>query len=947
MKKEIRKSKVIVTIIVLLIIFGSFSTINSKPMKISSNNSDNVSEIESQPLISAYMDLNNSFLTEEIIKDAGEDDKAEDVVVDYSGNIYIVGSTDSFGANRDVWLLKYNSCGGLVWDKNWNGVFNDDDWGYGITLDHDGNVYIAGTTYTSQGRQMLLLKFNNSGDFEWSSEWGYDGSADIAYDLVIEEETKDLYLTGYTVGGGSGHDIVLVKFNQNGVYQWNKTFGRSDYDIGYGIAFDSAHYIYITGFLNATGENGQFGNSTLLKYDTQGNFIFNKDFKSANTVNGYDIAIDSKDSIYMTGTIDIAPSPPQDYEILLLKYNTTGHYQWNQTYGTPYGLNQPIDDYGLGITIDSNDDIFLAGYAEAKPSLLKNITLVKYSSLGIQQWNRTWDKNQINRGQGIAMDLKDNIYVAGYTGPLSGDNDLLCLKYVSNHDAYESWNSTWANYYNPYDLYDAQGDNVATDSNGNVYVVARTNVTTDNDRDLILMKYDNFGHLTWNRTLIKISSSGNYPAAIAVDSEDSVYIAATIWGTINYNISIMKYNSMGILLWNREWGGISNCMSYGVAVDSNNSVYISGRIDWDMLLLKYNSTGDYKWHDVLSFDSGTNEEPGQDVTVAAFDKIYITGWYGPASNKNISLAMYSSDGNQEWTKIWDKTNIDNAYGIAVDCQNNIYITGVSGSTTAQQDMILLKFNKTGDLKWERSWNSGSDLLDIGYDIDLDSQDFIYITGKTTYTFLPTNRENMTLFKYDVAGNLHWLKTWGIIDEKNYGNGIAVDKISDNIYVVGESYNFGLKPKEIFIRKYVQFSPEKFNLYSNAGIPTDSDGWWTLSWDTVKRADNYTILYSWKPITEINEDVTVVTSGIKINSATFHSAYNGNYYFMILASNRMGNSTSNAVLVSVKIVFEDDGDDDDDDEEEEKAIEIPGYDLFFVIAVMSIIMIFTARKKVRK
>jgi hypothetical protein len=127
---------------------------------------------------------------------------------DASGNIYFAGYTYSFGeGDADVLVLKYDSGGNLLWARTWGGVNND--FANGIGVDASGNIYVVGQTDDSA---LLLLKFTNSGTFEWARAWtdvndvvGLNGF-DLAFD-----GSGDVYV----VGGGFQAELLKVDPNGN------------------------------------------------------------------------------------------------------------------------------------------------------------------------------------------------------------------------------------------------------------------------------------------------------------------------------------------------------------------------------------------------------------------------------------------------------------------------------------------------------------------------------------------------------------------------------------------------------------------------------------------------------------------------------------------------------------------------------------------------------------
>ena len=84
------------------------------------------------------------------------DDEGEKISTDASGNVYITGyfksPTITFGTttltnnstanDADIFVVKYDSAGTVIWAKSAGGTGND--FGNGISATGDGNVYITG-----------------------------------------------------------------------------------------------------------------------------------------------------------------------------------------------------------------------------------------------------------------------------------------------------------------------------------------------------------------------------------------------------------------------------------------------------------------------------------------------------------------------------------------------------------------------------------------------------------------------------------------------------------------------------------------------------------------------------------------------------------------------------------------------------------------------------------
>jgi len=373
------------------------------------------------------------------------------------------GNTSSGG--RDIFLVKYNSSGTKQWTKqlgsyNSKGYGSSNELGNVVTTDSSGNIYVTGWTdgdldgNTSSGESdIFLVKYNPSGTKQWTKqlgtsddEWGYD---------VTTDSSGNIYVTGYTQGDLDGNtssgsnDIFLVKYNSSGTKQWTKQLGTSSSDSGSGVTTDSSGNIYVTG--NTQGDldgNTSSGGTDifLVKYNSSGTKQWTKQLGSSSQIllspndYGYSVTSDSSGNIYVTGYTqgDLDGNTNSGgTDIFLVKYNSSGTKQWTKQIGTSES------DRGTDVTTDSSDNIYVTGYTKGDLDGNTNsgsydIVLIKYNSSGIKQWTKQLGSSSKDEGRGVTTDSSGNIYVTGYTsGGLdgntsSGSNDIFLVKYDSS-----------------------------------------------------------------------------------------------------------------------------------------------------------------------------------------------------------------------------------------------------------------------------------------------------------------------------------------------------------------------------------------------------------------------------------------------------------------------------------------------------------------------------------
>ncbi|MDP6546225.1 MAG: SBBP repeat-containing protein [Phycisphaerae bacterium] len=300
------------------------------------------------------------------------------VSVDSSGSAYVAGITNggldgnTSAGGTDIFLTKYSTDGVNQWTRQLGSTTSD--WCYGVSVDSSGAAYITGYTYggldgnSNQGlADIYLTKYNTSGVKQWTRQLGAIGT-DKGHGVSVDSSGA-AYVTGYTNGALDGNisvgsdDIILTKYNTNGVKQWTKQLGTSTVEYGYGVSVDSSGNAYVTGFTY-----GEFDGNTsaggmdmfLTKYNTDGAEQWTEQLGSTGGDRGYGVSIDSSGNAYVTGYTDgdlDGNAGAGDDDIFLTKYNTDGVKQWTEQLGSS------SDDIGYGVSVDSSGNVcYVTGY---------------------------------------------------------------------------------------------------------------------------------------------------------------------------------------------------------------------------------------------------------------------------------------------------------------------------------------------------------------------------------------------------------------------------------------------------------------------------------------------------------------------------------------------------------------------------------------------------------
>ena len=308
----------------------------------------------------------------------GRDESSFGVIVDNSNNIYITGKVNRSVApadgpdDNDAFVVKYNWRGSLLWYKEL-GTNPKNDEAFSVSVDKTGNVYIVGQTNSNldgsvrpaiENFDAWVAKYDSNGNQVWIRQFG-----GIDYDIataVTVDGVGNIYIAGETYSrltdsyGGEG-DGWLAKFDSQGNQAWVRTIGTTARDTASSIAVDKDNYIYITGntygFLG--GDNAGSSDIWFAKYDDTGNPLFLKQLGTDKDDMAKAIALNSQGNIYIAGNTngklgDIYAGGFND--VWFGKFDNQGNRQIIKQQGTT------TDDVAFGIAL-FNEYAFITGYS--------------------------------------------------------------------------------------------------------------------------------------------------------------------------------------------------------------------------------------------------------------------------------------------------------------------------------------------------------------------------------------------------------------------------------------------------------------------------------------------------------------------------------------------------------------------------------------------------------
>ncbi|MFH1619317.1 MAG: hypothetical protein ABIG11_05365, partial [bacterium] len=363
---------------------------------------------------------------------ANNTDAGHSIVVEGSGNVYVLGTVQEIAGTSDIWIGKYNSSMVLLSST----VFNDSADGYyigcGIATDSSNNIWVTGSFNETQavgGDDIWIAKYNSSLVLLSSRTVNGSGNNNDRGQKIAVDLSGNIWVTGsiYETAGEGLANVWIAKYNPSLVLLSSTTIRGSanNIDCGYDLAVDSSNNIWIAGYVfeAAVGLNilvAEYNSSMVLlssrAIDGSGN----------GSDTGYGISIDSSNNILVTGMVTETVGGSN---LWIAKYNSSMVLLSSITVA---GSQAGVADYGRGITTDSNGNIWVTGIIYETVGGA-NIWIAGYNSSMVLLSSITINGsvNAQDEGHDIAVDSGGNIWTTGYVTETVGGSNIWIAKCMS------------------------------------------------------------------------------------------------------------------------------------------------------------------------------------------------------------------------------------------------------------------------------------------------------------------------------------------------------------------------------------------------------------------------------------------------------------------------------------------------------------------------------------
>jgi hypothetical protein len=660
-------------------------------------------------------------------------DRIKDLEVTPSGEIIVAGYSGGAGGRFDVFVMKYGVAGDTLWEYRYDGLPYWDDEVNDVTIDATGNVYLTGrvTTGPSYLRQCVTIKLNNQGVQQWVKTYVPPTGESEGNSLAVDAN-GNVYVLGYVDPVSAGSDILTICYNSSGNVVWTDTTngpGNSD-DVGNRIIIASNGNPTICGKIFYTLNNGYF-NFYVKQYSPTGTTVW-EDTYSDPTINFTD---EAKDLVELpNGTILVAGETTNNTgfnrDPMLISYTAAGARNWVSIVTTTGGG----DEFVEGIDIDASGNAYIVS------NNYTNVLIQKISPTGTFQWRKTW-AGPLPSGYDISFDLdvdtNGDVYTIArgvYPGPDYYGNGGLAKLVIAKYNTLGD--SLWT-YVTPENTRASMGFAI-TVQGGKVYGGGFATDSAENDENMYTVILDTAGTVL-NRYFYNGSGESiTRGQFVKTDAQNNVYCAATISQVdySGYNVVVVKYDPQGNLLWNTYYttpGWNNDSLTY-FSLDANGNPIMSISSDsattntkYKISLVKMNSNG-------AVLDTGWFVGQTGNAFVASM-AIRNDGSIVTVANTSINggvITKWDSNLNVEWTALLDSTPFaaTSIAEIGLYSNQDIGVLGTSqtGSGTSSK-MVFQRYDALGN----RLLNVDIDSLntaDKAYGLAINANDYVAVTGSS-------------------------------------------------------------------------------------------------------------------------------------------------------------------------------------------------------------------------
>ncbi|MEO7299322.1 MAG: SBBP repeat-containing protein [Verrucomicrobiota bacterium] len=229
-------------------------------------------------------------------------DQATAVAVDGSGNVFVTGySVASNSVVNDYTTIAYSGAGAALWTNRYNGPGNNDDRANAMAVDGSGNVFVTGYSHGgSSYNDYATIKYSGGGVALWTNRYNGPGNYDDQATAVAVDGSGNVFVTGYSFGTNSNRAFTTIKYSGTGVALWTNRFDGNSDPRPNAVAVDGSGNVFVTGYSYSSGSLRDYAT---LAYSGAGVALWTNRYNGPGNGNDYAqaMAVDRNGNVFVTG----------------------------------------------------------------------------------------------------------------------------------------------------------------------------------------------------------------------------------------------------------------------------------------------------------------------------------------------------------------------------------------------------------------------------------------------------------------------------------------------------------------------------------------------------------------------------------------------------------------------------------------------------------------------
>ncbi len=235
---------------------------------------------------------------------SGGNDRGHGILVTDEGNVIIAGYLNTPSQSNNVWFRQYDPDGENLWTRTYNGMASNNDIAFDIAAASDGTLYIGGHETDGESvKKALLAQYTSAGEPVWEIQFGPEGGLAVITGVAVGPD-DDVYTCGFRWHETAGQELWVTRFTSAGEEVWTHTYlgELNDGARAESIAVGDDGALVIGGY-EEVGDNKRL---LLRKLDSDGTVLWTEQVFGAGTPNdiAHAVAIADNLEVFATGQIN-------------------------------------------------------------------------------------------------------------------------------------------------------------------------------------------------------------------------------------------------------------------------------------------------------------------------------------------------------------------------------------------------------------------------------------------------------------------------------------------------------------------------------------------------------------------------------------------------------------------------------------------------------------------